>query len=195
VNALAKRVHKHDSHVKSVFGATWNTICYNGRVLSTTLKKNVGAQRGSTYVTVRFMLENGVEKVRELCISVFERAGFLELGANSARCRRLHCLQLMSSPKMLLLLTNLLHKQMNRHRKRIRLQPPTICLRLQLTAILLLCLLAYLSRRCRPCPFLFPKQRELSAEYLLELSQLQQFSKRRCGCTRERGSASPLIHC
>ena len=63
VNALAKRVHKHDSHVRSVFGAAWNTVRYNGTVLSTTLKKNVGAQRGSTYVTIRFMLENGVENL------------------------------------------------------------------------------------------------------------------------------------
>jgi hypothetical protein len=46
---------------------------YNGTVLSTTLKKNVGAQRGSAYITVRFMLENGVEKVRERCISSLHR--------------------------------------------------------------------------------------------------------------------------
>ena len=73
MNALAKRVHKHESRVKSVFGAAWNTVRYNGTVLSNTLKKNVGAQRGSTYVTVRFMLKNGVEKVRELCILSVQR--------------------------------------------------------------------------------------------------------------------------
>jgi hypothetical protein len=73
VDALAKRLHKHESHVKSVFGVAWNTVRYNGTVLNTTLKKNVGAQGGSTYVPVRFMLENGVEKVRELCISSVQR--------------------------------------------------------------------------------------------------------------------------
>jgi hypothetical protein len=58
VNALAKRVQKHESHVKSVFGAAWNTVRYNGTVLSTMYH----SQEESHVVTVRFMLENRVEK-------------------------------------------------------------------------------------------------------------------------------------
>ena len=75
VNALAKRVHKHDSHVRSVFGAAWNTVHYNGTVLSTTLKKNVGAQHGSTYVTVRFVGEWCGESKRTLHIKCSKGLG------------------------------------------------------------------------------------------------------------------------
>ena len=69
VNALARRVHSHEGHVKSVFGAQWSTVRYNGTVLAVSLMKNAGAQHGSTYVDIKFALENGVEKIRKLNIA------------------------------------------------------------------------------------------------------------------------------